>query len=213
MLTVHSDYKRIVVLCSSRKIERMYQLFSQMIKYKRTARYIVATLEKAVVGLYHPKMHSVEDLEDTFLAPKLGSKKLLYAQNHGRGSASVSSLRSDVLRLPRVVCEAGLLSIHVLRVMRENYERSVFAPAGPLDGTARAVWSILVDDANCNREARPPPHATENGGVLALGIYRCSNTKHVSNTCHTMRHAGCWQRISRSSRSRGTPGRTTRRRC
>ena len=186
LLTVLSDYKRIVLLCSSRKIQRVHQLFSQMIKYKRSAHYIVATLEKAVAGLYHPKGYSLEDLEDTFMALKLGSRALVYAQNHGRGGASVNSLRSDVLSLPRVVCEAGLLSIHVLRVMRENYERFVFAPTGPPGGMATAVWSIMIDDVNCNREVRPSPHAAENGGVLVLGICRCSNTRHVSTTVHTM---------------------------
>ena len=78
--------------------------------------------------------------------------------------------------------------------MRENYERFVFAPAGSPDGTAKAVWnfwSILIDDVNCNREVRPSPHATENGGVLALGICRCFNTKHVSTTCRMMEEIVC----------------------
>jgi hypothetical protein len=108
LLKVQSDSKRILVLASTKQIPRMHQLFAQMIKRGASPAVICLKIEKALRGEYNPKGYNLEDLEDSYLALKMGGRRLLYAQNKSRGLASISgTTRNDLFKVPRVVIESG----------------------------------------------------------------------------------------------------------
>eukprot|EP00966_Prymnesium_polylepis_P236000 5457985-Prymnesium_polylepis.2 len=149
-LALQSDYKRIVMLASSRQIVHG-QAWSQPERH-----YCIAALEKAIEGKYKAKGYDVEDYTRT---PSLHSSwavsehspgsKLLFAQNKSRGLPSRGELmRQEIFKMPRLVMASGWLPVYIVRVVRENLERFVFSSSPP---EKRCLWSIMLDDVNVDR--------------------------------------------------------------
>ena len=128
----------------------------------------------AIEGKYNPKGYGLEDMGDTFLALKLGSSKLLYAQNKSRGLASKTALaRSDIFKIPRFVMESGSLILRgrMRAIVITNFERQVWS--SPVE--ERCLWALMIDDVNATKRARPDSHESSVGGIPALGLCRCQS--------------------------------------
>ena len=203
-LSVLADYKRIQVLLSTKNIPRVHQLFRTMLKNGRGPQRIIESLEAAIAGMYHPKGYDLDDFDDTFLALKLGSAKLLYAQNKSRGLASESALlRNKIFKIPRFVMESGALSTHIHRVMLENLLR--FAWIDDVNvGAQRCLWNLEIDDVNSNRRENIHQKNTQNLEILLPQHSEYTPPIIVAGACDLTRTNPSWE-ASRHSGSAAAP--------
>lgn len=173
--SVLEDYKRVFLLLASGKIPRIHALFAVQMRHGRGVKSITMAIQKALAGTYNPKGYDLEDLENTFLASKLGCRGLAYAQNRSLGIASVSMLsQSPLASIPRFQMSSGCLEECVYVDMRQNMDRFLFCIEAPKE---RCLYVLMVDDVSNNRRLRPDPRGNPDDGWRALGLCRCNHLR------------------------------------
>jgi hypothetical protein len=88
-----SEYKRFALAISSEKVERVDRVIAQGLAQKKGIRGIMASLEAAAQGIYHPKNFTEEEAMRALLAWRLGGNRLAHINHRSRDDPSLTYLR------------------------------------------------------------------------------------------------------------------------
>jgi len=88
-----SEYKRFALAISSGKVERVDRVIAQGLAQKKGIRGIMASLEAAAQGIYHPKNFTEEEAMRALLAWRLGGNRLAHINHRSRDDPSLTYLR------------------------------------------------------------------------------------------------------------------------
>ena len=88
-----SEYKRFVLAISSGKVERVDRVIAQGLAQKKGIRGIMASLEAAAQGNYHPKNFTEEEAMRALLSWRLGGNRLAHINHRSRDDPSLTYLR------------------------------------------------------------------------------------------------------------------------
>ena len=88
-----SEYKRFALAISSGKVDRVDRVIAQGLSQKKGIRGIMASLEAAAQGIYHPKNFTEEEAMRALLAWRLGGNRLAHINHRSRDDPSLTYLR------------------------------------------------------------------------------------------------------------------------
>lgn len=89
-----SEYKRFTVALASGKVERIDRIIQVGLSQKKGIRGLMAMMEAAAVGVYHPRSWTEEEEMRAILLWRLGGKRSAEINHRARGDPSLTTLRS-----------------------------------------------------------------------------------------------------------------------
>jgi len=87
-----SEYKQFSLVISSGKVEQVDWVIAQGLAQKKGIRGIMASLEAAAQGIYHPKNFTEEEAMRALLAWRLGGNRLAHINHRSRDDLSLTYL-------------------------------------------------------------------------------------------------------------------------
>ncbi|KAJ7900451.1 hypothetical protein B0H13DRAFT_2517977 [Mycena leptocephala] len=158
-----ADYKRFMDAVAEMDIPRLRQLVSVGLRRGSSPAAIIRMMQSALEGVYRPRpILDSRTLDIALMVYRLGSRKLLYAVNHGLGLPSLRTLRNH-MAFTKIMPTVGTISVaDIVHNIREVVlkPRDAAAVKQPLRGV-----SFLIDEVALEERAVHFRHNNSVGGL------------------------------------------------